>query len=255
MQRGLITVRTQSSRLNKKCLLRLDKKKTVIEHIVLRALDSGIVPIICTTNNKSDKVLVKIANKLKVNYFCGSEKNKIKRWYDCCKFYKLNEFHTIDADDLYFDPLSVKKSLRILKKKKADVVHPSAASRVGGASEGYSFSKKGIKKLYDSLYKFKFKKINTFDTEMIDEFVKEANLKECYFNGQNYEIKKNIRLTLDYIEDFKLFKIIYKKFGSYGKRKKINSYLKKNKQFLQINFFKNKLWDSKQKSFIIPEKL
>jgi spore coat polysaccharide biosynthesis protein SpsF (cytidylyltransferase family) len=89
---------------------------------------------------------------------------------------------------------------------------------------------------------------------MIDEFVKKANLKECRLKGQNYEIKKNIRLTLDYLEDFRLFKIIYQKFGTYEKRKKINFFLKKNKQHLKINFFKNKLWDLKQKSFTIPEK-
>jgi spore coat polysaccharide biosynthesis protein SpsF len=250
---GLITVRTQSSRLNRKCLLKLDKKKTVIEHVVLRSLNSGITPIICTTNKKSDKILIEIANKLKVNFFCGSEKNKIKRWYDCCMFYKLNNFHTIDADDLYFDPLSVKKSLRILKKINYDIIHPSIASRIGGASEGYSFSKKGITRLYNSLNDYKFKKINTFDTEMIDEFVKKANLKEHKLKGQNYEIKKNIRLTLDYLEDFKLFKIIYKKFGTYEKRKKINLFLKKNKKYLQINFFKNKLWDLNQKNFIMPK--
>jgi spore coat polysaccharide biosynthesis protein SpsF (cytidylyltransferase family) len=84
---------------------------------------------------------------------------------------------------------------------------------------------------------------------MIDSFIKEADLKETKLIGQNYEIKKNIRLTLDYKEDFKLFKIIFKKFGIYEERKKINFFLKKNKHLLKINFFKNKFWDIKQKKF------
>jgi spore coat polysaccharide biosynthesis protein SpsF len=246
---GLVTVRTKSSRLKNKCLLNLDSKTKVIEHIILRCLGSGIIPIICTTKNKADQVLVKIANKFKIRFFRGSEKNKIKRWHDCCIFFKLNEFHTIDADDLYFDPLAVKKSLYLTKTSSVDLVHPSTTSRIGGASEGYTFTKRGIKKLYNSLIKYKFSKIDTLDTEMIDSFIKEADLKETKLIGQNYEIKKNIRLTLDYKEDFKLFKIIFKKFGIYEERKKINFFLKKNKHLLKINFFKNKFWDIKQKKF------
>lgn len=251
---GLVTVRTKSSRLKNKCLLNIDSRTKVIEHIILRCLGSGITPIICTTKNKADRVLVKIANKFKIRFFRGSEKNKIKRWHDCCVSYKLGEFHTIDADDLYFDPLSVKKSLDIAKTRSVDIVHPSTASRIGGASEGYTFTKQGIKKLYNSLNKYKFSKIDNLDTEMIDSFIKEASLKETKIIGQNYEIKKNIRLTLDYKEDFKLFKIIFKKFGVYEERKKINFFLKKNKYLLKINFFKNKFWNTKQKKFQIPLK-
>ena len=64
---GLITVRTSSSRLKNKCLLYLDKNIRVIEHIILRCIDSGITPILCTTKNKSDDILIKIAKNLKLN--------------------------------------------------------------------------------------------------------------------------------------------------------------------------------------------
>ena len=48
---GLITVRTSSSRLKNKCLLYLNKKIRVIEHIILRCIDSDLVPILCTSKN------------------------------------------------------------------------------------------------------------------------------------------------------------------------------------------------------------
>ena len=47
----------------------------------------------------------------------------------------------------------------------------------GGASEGYSFSRKGIIKLYKSLNLYKFEeKLDNFDTEMIDEFLDNSKL-------------------------------------------------------------------------------
>jgi spore coat polysaccharide biosynthesis protein SpsF len=251
---GLITVRTSSSRLKNKCLLYLNKKIRVIEHIILRCIDSDLVPILCTSKNKSDDILIEIAKKFKIKYFRGSEKNKILRWYNCAKNYKLKYFHTVDADDLYFDPVSIKKSIELAINKRADLIHPSKISRFGGASEGYTFSIGGIEKLKISLKNYSYKNINSFDTEMIDTFVEGINLKEYTLKGQPYEYKDKIRFTLDYKDDFKMFKILFKRFGTYEKRKIINDYLRKNKKILKMNYFKNMLWLKKQKKFIKPKK-
>ena len=67
MYNGLITVRTQSSRLPKKCLLNISKYTLVIEHIILRCLKSDINPIICTTLNREDDILVTIAKKFGIS--------------------------------------------------------------------------------------------------------------------------------------------------------------------------------------------
>ena len=100
---GLITVRSRSSRLKKKFLLNFGKFR-VIEHIIKRCLVNKITPIVCTTKNTEDNIIINIAKKLKVNFFRGSEKNKIKRWHDCAKKFQIKHFHTIDADDPFFDP-------------------------------------------------------------------------------------------------------------------------------------------------------
>ena len=52
-----------------------------------------------------------------VKYFRGSEINKIKRWAECAEKFKLQSFHTIDADDPFFDGDEVKKSMNLLNKK------------------------------------------------------------------------------------------------------------------------------------------
>ena len=65
---GLITVRTQSSRLKKKCLLKINNY-SIIEICILKCLKANIVPIICTTNKKEDEVNRKVTNN---NVFVGS---------------------------------------------------------------------------------------------------------------------------------------------------------------------------------------
>ena len=203
----------------------------------------NIIPIICTTTNKSDTSLITLAKKYRINIFRGSEKNKLNRWYNCAKKFKLKFFHTVDADDPYFDPVTIKKSLQQCKKK-FDIVYPSKISQNGGASEGYSFSLDSITKLNQIISK-KFKNTDSLDTEMIEKFInkKEFNIKE--FKGSSYELKK-LRLTLDYIEDYNMIKKIYEVLGSFPSRSKVNTYLKKNNNIIKINYFRKKDWKIKQ---------
>lgn len=168
---GLILVRTNSSRLPNKCFLKFGSK-TIIEHIIDRCLFYNIKPTICTTVQKKDDIIIKIAKKKKIPYFRGSEKNKIKRISDCCKKFKIKTFHTIDADDPFFCGIEIKKSINLLKKN-IEIVFPSRSSANGAASVGFSAT--------SSIFKFVNSKIkeNT-DTEMLWKFFKKKlNKKKC----------------------------------------------------------------------------
>ena len=61
--KGIITVRTSSSRLPNKCLLRFYKSETIIEYIINRSKAFGIEPIICTSTNSSDDIIEKISEE------------------------------------------------------------------------------------------------------------------------------------------------------------------------------------------------
>ena len=77
---GLITVRTSSSRLPKKCLLPFGDNN-VLTHIINRTKFYNIEPIICTSIDESDDVIESIAKTENVKYFRGHLINKLKRWY------------------------------------------------------------------------------------------------------------------------------------------------------------------------------
>jgi len=238
-----ITVRSLSSRLKNKCFLDFGGVR-VLEHIILRCIYGGLTPIVCTSNNKADKKIINLAKSMNIEYFKGSEKNKILRWHLCMKKFNIKFFHTLDADDLFFDWDSIKKSLKILKDSKYDIILPSKISREGGASEGYSFSKYGIKKMIN---KFKILKSKNSDIEMIDSYLEKLEKKTL--KGSTYQLKKT-RLTLDYKEDYIFLQRIRKKLGNFSHRKEINYFLKKNPNILKINFFRNKDWADRQKLII-----
>ena len=243
---GFITVRTSSSRLKKKCLLQFHSSKTIIDHIINRSKIFGIEPIVCTSTHKSDDIIESIAKKKKVKCFRGSLDNKISRWYHCAKYFNVKYFHTIDADDPFFDGNRMIDSLKILIKNKLDFVKPSDYSDNGGASEGYSISTDFIEKVY-----YKNKKDN-LDTEMaIYYFNKFTNSKNETLKDPEYKIKINTmipRLTLDYFEDYIFLNSLSFIIDNNEKRNKIEEFLLDNSYFNKINIHLNELWKKKQLS-------
>ena len=91
---AFITVRTASSRLPQKCLLPFGDCN-VIQHVIRRALFYKLDPIVCTTVEPNDDVIVRIAKEEKVKYFRGSVLDKLRRWLDCCDRFEIENFHVM----------------------------------------------------------------------------------------------------------------------------------------------------------------
>src|SRR5689334_4789954 len=130
---GFITVRTSSSRLQKKCLLPFGDGN-LLEHIIRRARIYEIDPIVCTSVDVSDDVIESIADHESVNCFRGALENKLKRWCDCARYFGISAFHTVDADDPFFDGQEMMRSMEYLKTNHLDVVTPTMTSSAGGGS-------------------------------------------------------------------------------------------------------------------------
>ena len=236
---GFITVRTSSTRLPNKCLLPFGEI-SVIEHIIKRAQFYNINPILCTSTDKSDDILVEIAKKNKINYFRGSLQNKLKRWLDCAKYFDLEYFHTVDADDPFFDGDLMNESLNILKNKKLDIVTPTISSSTGGASVGYSLTTNIIQKAL-------FNVDENSDTEMMWYYIEKVpNLKKEILKEKPNYIKQDLRLTLDYQEDYWLLTSLQRIHGNNVTRKEIDDFFILNPDFYKINWFRNSEWKAAQ---------
>lgn len=242
MIHGIITVRTSSTRLKNKCLLPFGNEPTVIEHVIKRAMFFNIDPIICTSTDPSDDILAEIANKNQVKLFRGSLNNKLKRWMDCANYYNLNTFHTVDADDPFFDGKEMEESMNILELEKLDFVAPSKYSSSGGATVGYSIKASIIK---DALVGIE----EDADTEMMWYLLENLpNIKTTVLRDPNYLVSKmpQYRLTLDFEEDYWLLNSIARILGNNIESEKVYDLLIRNPEFYLINQFRNFEWKQAQ---------
>jgi len=237
---GLITVRTTSTRLPKKCLLPFGES-TVLNHIIRRAVWYGLEPIVCTSSDPEDDVIEQIATEEKVKYFRGSLKNKLKRWSDCATHFGLDCFHTIDADDPFFDGEEMKKSMQLLSKENLDMVCPTESSSAGGASVGYSLTTSIVKETCKSLDE-------ATDTEMMWYYLEKISDLKMKVLPENKKVVSKIRLTLDYEEDYWLLESVRRMIGNLAKRAEVDQLFLNNPDLYKVNWFRNEEWKSSQLS-------
>jgi len=238
---GFITVRSTSTRLPDKCFLPFGDNDTVLSHVIKRCLSYDIEPIVCTSSHNSDDLIENLAKEMNVKVFRGSLNNKLKRWSDCANFFGVDCFHTIDADDPFFDGPQMISSLNILNEGNYDCVCPTKSSSDGDASVGYSLTKEIIQR---SLYGIE----DNEDTEMMWYFLEQVPNIKMFEMKNNSEFKHSLRLTLDYQEDYWLLSFIQRLLGTYATREEINKLFSLNPDLAKINLFRNDEWKDAQLS-------
>ncbi|VVB99038.1 3-deoxy-manno-octulosonate cytidylyltransferase [uncultured archaeon] len=235
-----ITVRTSSTRLPNKALLEILGKPT-IQYVIDRAKASAEkdIVVLCTTTNKADDVLEKIAGRNGILCFRGSENDKLERWKGAAKKFGVDFFVTADGDDLLCEPELMDLAFRQHSMTGADFIEGGEGIVCGSFTYGIKVSALekvcGIK--------------GTSDTEMMWTYFKDTGL----FKTEKLECDKlfsrpEIRLTLDYEEDFMLFKEIFGHFDGKGfSLRDVIGYLDKNPGLVKINQFRLRDWADNQK--------
>jgi len=238
----IITVRTESKRLPKKCLLKLNGK-TIIEHIIDRAklINKAKKIVLCTTNNKSDDILCDIAEKNEILFFRGSSMDKLMRWYEATKEFRITHFVTFDADDLFCEPYLNNEALKQIEKDNVDFIF---SNDIMAGAFTYCIKTSALKKVCEIK--------DTEDTEMMWTYFLDTGL----FNNESLNTKdlkkynrKNTRITLDYIEDYKFFKEIFNILNIQENNLsllKILSFLNDNPYISDINYFRDDEWSKNQ---------
>jgi spore coat polysaccharide biosynthesis protein SpsF (cytidylyltransferase family) len=234
---SLVTVRVASSRLDGKCLLQFGKD-TVLHFVIKRALKAGLDPILCTTKNSEDDIIEKIGKDLKVKTFRGNVNNKLLRWKDCCEYYNLKKFHTIDADDPFFCIEGVKKSFNLLEEG-FDVICPTKSSSNGTAAMGYSLSLNLVERAVATTSQDE-------DTEMMWGIIENLDDVKKLILPEYEEMGSDVRLTLDYWEDYVMLSCIKALLKGHCDRKNIANLLREFPKLKKINWFRNLEWANKQ---------
>lgn len=237
-----ITVRTGSTRLPNKSLIKIGEKYT-IEYVIERAKKSKLADkvVLCTTLSNQDDILCEIAKNNNIDVFRGSTEDKLERWNGACKFHNVSFFITADGDDILCDSELMDLGLnQYINDNSIDFIESKDV--VVGAFT-YGISANALKKVCEIK--------NSTDTEMMWVYFTNTGL----FNVKSlegvdpYVCRSDIRMTLDYKEDLEFFTNIIENF----KDKEFNihdivRYIDLNPEVKNINFHRHKEWAQNQKN-------
>lgn len=242
MKAIFISVRTASTRLPKKALKKINNK-TTIEYLIdrLKKSTKADMIILCTTEFEEDNELCRIAEKNNINFFRGSAPDKLKRWLGAATQYNVDFFVNVDGDDLFFDA-----GLADICFEQHDLTQTDFIDGRGLYNDVYGITTTSLKKVCEI-------KSNS-DTEFIQPYFKYGASKGLFSMAkidkppEKYK-KRDIRMTLDYEEDYVFFNTIINYFSASNidmSFENILSYLKNNPSVKTINWHREQDWKSNQ---------
>jgi len=236
----LIPVRTGNTRLPGKSLKQIDGKEIIFYLIDrLKTCKNIRKVIVCTTSLPSDDLLSELLSRKKIDFFRGSEKDILDRFYSTSKKFETDFIINVDGDDIYTDPFYIDKMVQHFKNTRADYID-MIGFPFGFRSVGFS------KNALEKICKLK----NTIDTETgyRDFFTAMDIFKISNMNYDYIEFPKNLRLSLDYQEDLNLAKIIFNKLGNDFHLLDILELFKNNPNLLEITANLDKKWSEHYKN-------
>ena len=199
-----IPVRLNSKRLPKKALKKIDDKP-IIQYLIERLQQLKKIKniVICTTDEKSDDELVEFLESNDFSYFRGSTEDILDRFLHAAEKFNTDFIIAIDGDDIYCDPNLIDKIIDESEYTNADCI------KLDGIPVG--FTSFGFKTL--TLKKIcQLKKTSNTETGYLRFFDDD---KLFFIKKIMIQLKttfpKNLRMSLDYEEDFKIAEIIFKK--------------------------------------------
>ena len=196
-----LSIRAKSTRLPKKALLEI-KGKTVTEHLIDR-LKQARRPrqiIMCTSTHPGDDVLVEIAERAGICFFRGHEEDKLDRYLQACRTHGTEYAVIVDGDDIFCDPEYIDRIIGYIWAKDADYVTTSGLPLgcAAHAVKAYALERVCVLK-------------GETDTEVWGGyFTNTGRFKSEVVEVEDPELRHpEIRMTLDYKEDFEFFKRVF----------------------------------------------
>lgn len=238
----LLTVRYGSSRLPGKCLLPFFSvqahTESVLAHVINRAANDSRRIIVCTGDAPSNNLLVQVCKDLDVEYYVGSENNKVRRWFDCFDALGLKWAHFVDVDDPFFCNDELDLSIQSFHET-GKLILSTEKSRSGNASVGITLSAGHLAAMNDEVGHYpKF--------EIVDDLIARLFIGETHEFSSLDPFPNGTRLTLDYFEDYLALSHIKLGLSTRASRMEIFEFVRQNPWILSINAKMNVEWKKRQ---------
>lgn|GEM_PF-40853 len=202
----LLSVREKATRLPGKVLLDVAGKPLTVRLLERLSMAKNVDQVILSTSiHPDDDVLIHLAEQEGFASFRGSENDKLLRYHDTAKYYNLDSVIIVDGDDPFCFPETIDMVAVALRQGNVDCVYLSGLP-LGAAATGLTT---------DALLQVLDMKDES-DTEVWGGYfigsarfrTKEIGINDPLLNHPE------IRLTLDYEEDYELVTNVVRAFGN-----------------------------------------
>ena len=202
---AIIQARMGSTRITGK-IMKTIIGKPMIEYLLDRISKSILINdiIVATSDHEENIELIKFLNSKNIKCLVGDEEDVLSRYYFAAKKYKAQTIIRITADCPLIDPLVVDNTIRKFIEDSVDYtsnIFPRSFPK-GLDTEVFSFQ---------ALEKAHNETTSKYDREHVTPYIRESG----QFKISNYSYKEdfsNIRLTVDWSEDFILIDKIFNLF-------------------------------------------
>jgi len=198
----LLQVRTKSTRLPGKAMLKL-QDKPIVEHVIdrLKAAKTPDSVVVCTSRHEDNRVLLELARRNKVEGFAGSEEDVLDRFIQAARATEADIVIRASGEDPLVDPVYLDEMVEHHIKTKADYTSTKQLP-VGVAVE--VISTMALERAHQLA-----------DNSEMSEYMT-LYFKDDFFHTETVEVEEslrrpNYRLTVDTPKDLELIEEIYRR--------------------------------------------
>lgn len=204
---AIIQSRMDSTRLNSKAMLPLAGEPLTFHVIQRAAAIEGISCVVLATGDDPvNKPLEEIAQRFKINFFAGSVKNVLDRYFSAAQKFGGGYIVRVTGDNPFTDPAFASLAVKTAIENNADLCAPEGLP-LGTAvevikREALDECMRGASKPYH------FEHVTPYIKENPDKF------KIVRFPSNFPESVSKIRLTVDTPDDYRLAQYIFSRLAS-----------------------------------------
>ena len=201
----IIQARVGSTRLPRKILKKVDNNFTVLDYVIKQLQSSKKIEkiIVATTVLEEDDGICDYLSSKKIEFFRGSSKDVLDRFFQCTKKFSLDIIIRITSDNPLIDPDIVDLVIEEYQDKKCDFATNTIMRTFPYGTEVEVFSFETLKKAWKNAKK-------PSEREHVTPFIRNPENKFILSNIEHQEDISHLRYTIDRMDDLKLVKEIVK---------------------------------------------
>jgi len=204
----IIQARMGSSRLPGKVMKKIDDKYYVIDYVFKQLTYSKKIEkiVVATTVLEEDNVICDHLTSKKIEFFRGSSKDVLDRYYQCAKKFSMDIIVRITSDNPLVDPTIVDLIIENYKKQQCDYVTTAIPRTFPYGTEVEVFSFKTLENAWENAKK-------PSEREHVTSYIYNNLGIFKIYNVEYSKNMSNLRWTIDRINDLKLVKLIVSKIN------------------------------------------